>query len=210
MMYSVYKSYNLFRFYELSFIKSTDNVYILFCHFPASFRNFWSWHQCWVEKYIVCQTSSVWKSRQCYLCDLTSHLSVSMLSQIVWQHVGRFHAVWKPGWNILECQLNLSGNHRNIPGSFVDKILTPVLKILQEGRSWCGYSIARHFKTSWTLAHQAPLSSTISHCLLKFMSIESVTPSNHRIFCCPLLLVPSIFPSIRVSPKILLVRSRYD
>ena len=149
-------------------------------------------------------------NQDCYLCDLTSHLSVSMLSQIVWQHVGRFHAVWKPGWNILECQLNLSGNHRNIPGSFVDKILTPVLKILQEGRSWCGYSIARHFKTSWTLAHQAPLSSTISHCLLKFMSIESVTPSNHRIFCCPLLLVPSIFPSIRVSPKILLVRSRYD
>ena len=149
-------------------------------------------------------------NQDCYLCDLTSHFSVSMLSQIVWQHVGRFHAVWKPGWNILECQLNLSGNHRNIPGSFVDKILTPVLKILQEGRSWCGYSIARHFKTSWTLAHQAPLSSTISHCLLKFMSIESVTPSNHRIFCCPLLLVPSIFPSIRVSPKILLVRSRYD
>ena len=47
-------------------------------------------------------------------------------------------------------------------------------------------------------AHQAPLSSTISQSLLKFMSIESVMPSNHLIFCRPLPLLPSIFPSIRV------------
>ena len=42
------------------------------------------------------------------------------------------------------------------------------------------------------------LSSTISQSLLKFMSIESVRPSNHLIVCCPLLLLPSIFPSMRV------------
>ena len=47
-------------------------------------------------------------------------------------------------------------------------------------------------------AHQAPLSSTISWSLLKLMSIESVMPSNHLILCHPLLLLPSIFPSIRV------------
>ena len=45
---------------------------------------------------------------------------------------------------------------------------------------------------------QAPLSSNISQSLLKFMSIESVIPSNHRILCCPLHFLPSIFPSIRI------------
>jgi len=49
--------------------------------------------------------------------------------------------------------------------------------------------------TPWTAAHQASLSITISCSLLKFVSIES---SNHLILCCPLLLLPSIFPSIRV------------
>ena len=54
------------------------------------------------------------------------------------------------------------------------------------------------FATSWTAAHQASLSFTISRSLLKLMSIESVMPSSHLILCCPLLLLPSIFPSIRV------------
>ena len=54
------------------------------------------------------------------------------------------------------------------------------------------------FMTPWTAAHQASLSSTISHSLFKLMSINSVMPSNHLIFCCPFLLLPSIFPSIRV------------
>ena len=54
------------------------------------------------------------------------------------------------------------------------------------------------FMTPWTVAHQAPLSSTISWRLLKFMSIEPVMPSSHLILCHPLLLLPSIFPSIRV------------
>ena len=52
--------------------------------------------------------------------------------------------------------------------------------------------------TPWTAAHQAFLSFTISWSLLKLMSIELVMPSNHLIRCCPLLLLPSIFPSIRV------------
>ena len=52
--------------------------------------------------------------------------------------------------------------------------------------------------TPWTVAHQASLSITNSWSLLKLMSIESVMPSNHLILCCPLLLLPSIFPSIRV------------
>ena len=50
----------------------------------------------------------------------------------------------------------------------------------------------------WTIALQASLPFTVSQSLLKFMSIESGMPSNHLILCRPLLLLPSIFPSIRV------------
>ena len=52
--------------------------------------------------------------------------------------------------------------------------------------------------TPWTAAHQASLSFTISQSLLKRMSIKLVMLSNHFILCCPLLLLPSIFPSFRV------------
>ena len=54
------------------------------------------------------------------------------------------------------------------------------------------------FVTPWTAAHQTSLSFTISQSLLKFMSIELVMPPNHLIIYHPLLLLPSIFPSIRV------------
>ena len=54
------------------------------------------------------------------------------------------------------------------------------------------------FSTPWTAAYQTSLSITNSQSLLKLMSIELVMPSNHLIFCRPLLLLPSIFPSIRV------------
>ena len=54
------------------------------------------------------------------------------------------------------------------------------------------------FETPWTAAHQASLYFTLSLSLLKLMSIESVMPSNQVILCCSLLLLPSIFPSIRV------------
>ena len=59
-------------------------------------------------------------------------------------------------------------------------------------------SHVRLFATLWTMAHQASLSITNSRSLLKLISIESVMPSNHLILCCPLLLLPSILPSIRV------------
>ena len=56
----------------------------------------------------------------------------------------------------------------------------------------------RHSATPWTTACQASLSITNSQSLLKLMSIESVMPSNHLILCHPLLLPPSVFPTIRV------------
>ena len=54
------------------------------------------------------------------------------------------------------------------------------------------------FETPWTIARQAPLSITNSQSLLKLISIESVMLSNHLILCHPLLLLPSIFPNIRI------------
>ena len=60
------------------------------------------------------------------------------------------------------------------------------------------FSCVQLFVTPWTAAHQASLSFTISQSLLKLMSIELMMSSNHLALCCPLLLLPSIFPSIRV------------
>ena len=68
------------------------------------------------------------------------------------------------------------------------------------------------FVTLWTAAHQISLSITNCQNMLKLMSIELVMPSNHLILCHPLLLLPSIFPSIRVfsSESILCIRwSKY-
>ena len=65
------------------------------------------------------------------------------------------------------------------------------------------------FVTPWTVARQASLSFTISRSLLKLMSIESVMPSNHFIICRPLLVLPSIFPSIRVFSSESVLRIRW-
>ena len=65
------------------------------------------------------------------------------------------------------------------------------------------------FATLWTAACQASLSFTISHSLLKLMSIESVMPSSHLILCCTLLLLFSIFPSIKVYPNELALHIRW-
>ena len=59
-------------------------------------------------------------------------------------------------------------------------------------------SCVQLFVIPWTAAHQASLSFTISQSLIKLLSIELVMPSNHLILCCPLLFLPSVFPSIRV------------
>ena len=70
-------------------------------------------------------------------------------------------------------------------------------------------SRVRLFATPWITAHQASLSITNFRSLLKLMSIESVMPSNHLILCCPLLLQPSIFPSIRVFSNESVLRIRW-
>ena len=67
----------------------------------------------------------------------------------------------------------------------------------------------RLFATPWIAAHQASLSITNSQSLLKLTSIELVMPSKYLILCCPLLLLPSIFPSIRVFSSESVLRIRW-
>ena len=79
----------------------------------------------------------------------------------------------------------------------------PLIQMLREQhktQSVQSLSPVQLFVTPWTAARQVSLSITNSQSLLKVMPIESVMPSNHLILCCPLLLLPSIFPSIRVFP----------
>ena len=70
-------------------------------------------------------------------------------------------------------------------------------------------SVVSDFATPWTAACQASLSITNSRSLLKLMSVESVMPFNHLVLCHPLLLLSSIFPSIRVFSNKLVLRIRW-
>src|SRR5574341_491514 len=70
-------------------------------------------------------------------------------------------------------------------------------------------SHVRLFATPRTAVHQASLSFTISHSLLKLISNELMMPSNHLILCHPLLLLPSIFPNIRVFSNELALHIRW-
>ena len=77
---------------------------------------------------------------------------------------------------------------------------------------FCCCSVASHaqlLRTPWTAVHQASLFFTISQSLLKLISIESVMPSNPLILCPSLLLLPSIFYSIRVFSKVSVLRIRW-
>ena len=78
-------------------------------------------------------------------------------------------------------------------------LLSPHVNPLRWLVSGCCFSFSHvYFVTPWTAACQVPLSFTVSHSLLKFTSLELVMLSNHLILRHPLLLLPSVFPSIRV------------
>ena len=79
-----------------------------------------------------------------------------------------------------------------LPGTSPNSLFLKELNVVQSlSHVWL-------FATPWTTALQASLSFIISWSFFKLMSIESVIPFNHLILCCPLLLLPSIFPNIRV------------
>ena len=77
-------------------------------------------------------------------------------------------------------------------------MLNSVMDSIRDWTSVQSLSHVQFFATPWTVASQASLSIANSESLLKLMSIKSVMPSNHLILCRPLLLLPSIFHSIRV------------
>ena len=89
-------------------------------------------------------------------------------------------------------EVHTPGVSRVTPSSFLVVVVVVVVQSL---------SCVRLFVTPRTAARQASLSIINSRSLLKLMSIKSVMPSNYLILCCPLLLLPSIFPSIRVFPN---------
>ena len=84
------------------------------------------------------------------------------------------------------------------PGLHSKSVDRRQLSLLRSESVQFSCSVVSDSATPWTAARQASLSITNSRSLLKLMSTESVTPSNHLILCHPLLLPPSIFPSIRV------------
>ena len=94
----------------------------------------------------------------------------------------------------------IKGNHWIGKNVLIYIFLVPsiVLRTKKSFRPVQLLSCVRLFATPWTAARQASLSITNSQRLPKLMSIESVMLFNHLILCCPLLLLPSIFPSIRV------------
>ena len=106
----------------------------------------------------------------------------------------RFHSFY--GWVIFHCI------HTTSFSSITTLRRLPYLVV----QSLCR---VRLFATPWTPAHQDFLSFTISQSLLKLMSIESMMPSNHFTLCRPILLLPSVFPSIRVFFRELALRIRW-
>ena len=88
---------------------------------------------------------------------------------------------------------------RKHTSTYLHSIYTVIVQLL---------SCVQLFAAPWTAAHQASLSFNISWSLLKLTCIESAMPSNHLILCCPLLLLSSIFASIRVcsNESVLLIR----
>ena len=97
----------------------------------------------------------------------------------------------------LACPLSALESHIVLP-YILELLFYYILYFILPLLSVQSLSRVQLFVTPWTAACQASLSITNSQSLPKLMSIESVMPSSHLIFCCPLLLLPSIFPSIRV------------
>ena len=94
-------------------------------------------------------------------------------------------------WMEKECLLPTEMPNLDLRFLQVDK--DSIIIVIVQSLSW-----VRLFVTPWTAAHQASLSFTISQSSLRLISIELMMPSNHLILCCSLLLLPSIFSSIRI------------
>ena len=99
-------------------------------------------------------------------------------------------AIWKMNCNYSVTLQSYTGSTILFPKNIVISLVWTSVLVIES------LSCVRLFVTPWTAARQASLSFTITWSLLKLMSIELMIPSNHLILCLPLLLLPSIFPSI--------------
>ena len=121
------------------------------------------------------------------------------LLEVQWKSAGVLK--WKKAWGELftwnEC-LSLFSKISTLWLPRPSDSNNHILLILYIAAIILSISRVRLFATLWTAACQASLSYTISQSLLKLMSIELVMPSNHLVLCHPSLLLPSIFPSIKV------------
>ena len=137
-----------------------------------------------------------------------------------------FSQFWRSRW-FLRLYITISKSKiKVVADSVPDKSLLPSLQMA--ALSLCPHTVEEEFcflpllfssvqslsrvqlfATPWTAAHQSSLPVTNSWSLLKLMSIQSVMPSNHLILCHPLLLPPSIFPSIRVFSNESVLRIRW-
>ena len=160
-------------------------VCCLYINFVESFCNKSNLEFCWILPNVLLE---VWKwSYDFFLC--CANLVCHLIDLHIWNHscIAEINPIWS--W----CMILLM--YRWIQFSniwlriFASEILACSVQSL---------SCVRLFVTLWTAAHQVSLSITNSRSSPKLMFIESVMPSNHLILCCPLLLLPSIFPSIRV------------
>ena len=103
------------------------------------------------------------------------------------------------------------------PGDLPDPGIEPGSPALQTDSLWSeplqsqfSHTVVSDSVTLWTAAHQAFLSIANSRSLLKLMSIKSVIPPNHLVLCCPLLILPSVFPSIRIFSNESALRIRWS
>ena len=156
---------------------------------------------------------SVIPSNHSFLCHPLFLLPSIFLSIRVFSNKLFLCIRWPPKYWSFSFSINISNKYSGLISFRIDCLdllgvqgssATPQFKNINS-------SVLSHvqlFATPWTTACQASQSITNSQSLLKLMSIKSVMPSNHLILCCPLLLLPSIFPSIRdfSNKSVLLIR----
>ena len=183
----------------------------------------------WAEQMKVHETT---KSRQAQVC---CRIRNSLLGPLELHLSMRAWETWKTepktqrwDWELLELKMVQTAHSPSQKGKkylsrisgtqskFLFPPLSPKIKFLREINLYLItfsslqlFIHVRLFATPWITAHQASLSITNSQSLLKLMSIELVMPSNYLIFCHPLLLLPSIFPSIRVFSNESVLRIRW-
>ena len=146
---------------------------------------------------------AVWSSEDKFHLHFISETHLWFHSRPLLELVPWIPAVWKPE-KLLDC-FSVEGVTED-PGLSLPMALGVQFKPLI-------FQLLSHvwlFEIPWSTACQALLYSTVSRSLLKFLSIESVMLSNHLILCRPLLLLPSIFPSIRVFSNELALRIRWS